>query len=335
MTSTPLTADQLRRYAKDYAHSVTGNWIDNAWVPSASSDTIEVVDPSNSDVLGQVPASSAADVDAAVRAATAAQPGWGATAPSARAKALLALADLADEHFEELVALETVDVGKPITAVRDDELPSVIDSIRYFAGAARALPSPAGQDYLEGVSSVMRREPVGVVAGITPWNYPILQAVAKIVPALAAGNAVVIKPAETTPYSTARLVQLAGQVLPSGVLNLVFGNGPVAGEALSRHPDIDLVSFTGSVEAGRKVGAAAADGIKKAVMELGGNAPVLVFADANLDRALDAIVAGGLYNGGQECMAATRLVVHESIGDRVVDGLRTRIADVGTPQIRR
>lgn len=328
MDRTPFTAEEHRAYARNFAASVVGNWIDNHWAGTTSTDTIEVVDPSTGDRLGTVPASNPSDIDAAVRAATDAQPGWGATAPGARSKALLEIADLLDRHFEELVALEVVDVGKPITAVREDELPGVIDSVRYFAGAARALSAPAGLDYLDGVSSTMRREPVGVVAAITPWNYPILQAVAKIVPALATGNTVVIKPAETTPYSTARMVELAGQVLPAGVLNLVLGTGPVAGEALSRHPEVDLVSFTGSVEAGRKVGAAAADGIKKTVLELGGNAPVLVFADADLDRALDAIVLGGLYNGGQECMAATRLIVHDSIRDEILGGLRKRIADV-------
>jgi len=229
-----------------------------------------------------------------------------------------------EAHAEELVALECVDAGKPVTAVRDDEFPGVLDAMRYFAGAGRTLSAPAGGDYLDGISSTMRREPLGVVVGITPWNYPLLQAVAKIFPALAVGNTVVIKPAETTPYSTARLVELAGEVLPPGVLNVVLGTGAVAGDALSRHPDVDVVSFTGSIDTGRKVGMAAADGVKKAIMELGGNSPVLVFADAELPAALDAIAAGGLYNAGQECMSATRLIVAEGIVDDVVAGLVKR-----------
>ena len=243
-----------------------------------------------------------------------------------RSKALLDIAAAVEAHAEQMVALECVDAGKPVTAVRDDELPGVLDAMRYFAGAGRTLSAPAGGDYLEGITSTMRREPLGVVVGITPWNYPLLQAVAKIFPALAVGNTVVIKPAETTPYSTARLVEIAGEILPPGVLNVVFGTGAVAGDALSRHPDVDVVSFTGSIDTGRKVGMAAADGVKKAIMELGGNSPVLVFADADLPAALDAIAAGGLYNAGQECMSATRLIVEEAIFDDVVAGLRQRCA---------
>lgn len=323
-----LTAAEQREYARGFASTIKGNFVGGEWVHSTSAELIDIFDPSTGECFGHVPASTAADVDVAVASARAAQPAWSRLTPAARSKALLALADLADAQFEELAALEAVDAGKPITPVRDDELPGVIDSIRYFAGAARVLSAPAGLDYLEGVTSIMRREPVGVVAGITPWNYPILQAVAKIVPALATGNTVVIKPAETTPYSTARLVELAASVLPPGVLNIVFGTGPVTGDALSRHPDVDLVSFTGSIDTGRKVGMAAADGVKKAIMELGGNSPVLVFADADLDASLTAIAGAGLYNCGQDCMAASRLIVHSSILETVVDGLKSRIADL-------
>ena len=322
-----LSAAEQRKYARDFASSINGNFVAGHWVRSASAAVLDIFDPSTGERIGQVPDSNAADVDAAVVSARDAQPDWARVTPAARSRALLSLADLAEAHFEELAALEAVDAGKPITAVRDDELPGVIDSIRYFAGAARVLSAPAGLDYLEGVTSIMRREPVGVVAGITPWNYPILQAVAKIVPALATGNTVVIKPAESTPYSTARLVELAATVLPPGVLNIVFGSGPTAGDALSRHPYVDLVSFTGSVDTGRKVGAAAADGVKKAIMELGGNAPVIVFADADLPGSLAAISGAGLYNAGQDCMAASRLIVHSSIRDAVVAGLTARVAE--------
>ena len=327
MSDKLLTAVEQREYARNFASSIKGNFVDGRWTPVSSEGLIDIFDPSTGARIGGVPDSNSADVDVAVVSARAAQPAWARLTPAARSRALLSLADLAEAHFEELAALEGVDAGKPITSVRDDELPGVIDSIRYFAGAARVLSAPAGLDYLEGVTSIMRREPVGVVAGITPWNYPILQAVAKIVPALATGNTVVIKPAETTPYSTALLVELAANVLPPGVLNIVFGSGPVAGDALSRHPDVDLVSFTGSVDTGRKVGAAAADGVKKTIMELGGNAPVLVFADANLDASLTAITGAGLYNCGQDCMAASRLIVHSSIVGPVVDGLGARVAE--------
>ena len=324
MPESIMTGPEQRSYTARFAASVAGNYVDGAWLAADSVDTIEVFDPSTGAKIGAVAASSEKDVDVAVSAARAAQRGWAHTPPSARSKALFDLAALIEAHAEEMIALECVDAGKPVTAVRDDEFPGVLDAMRYFAGAGRTLSAQAGGDYLEGISSVMRREPLGVVVGITPWNYPLLQAVAKIFPALATGNTVIIKPAETTPYSTARLVELAGEVLPPGVLNVVFGTGPVAGDALSRHPEADVVSFTGSIDTGRKVGIAAADGVKKAIMELGGNSPVLVFADADLPAALDAIAAGGLYNAGQECMSATRLIVAESIVDDVVAGLVQR-----------
>ena len=315
---------EQRAYAKEFAATITGNFIDGRWTPSTSSDVIEVDDPSTGERVGAVPASTAADADAAVTAARAAQRAWARTPPSARSQVLLRVAAAVEEHFEEMVALESLDAGKPVTAVRDDEMPGVLDAMRYFASAGRTSSAQAGGDYLDGISSTVRREPLGVVVGITPWNYPLLQAVAKVFPALVTGNAVVLKPAETTPYSTALLVELAGRVLPNGVLNVVFGTGAVAGDALSRHPEVDVVSFTGSIDTGRKVGIAAADGVKKAVMELGGNSPVLVFADADLPNALDAIAAGALYNTGQECMSATRVIVAESIFDDVVAGLTQR-----------
>jgi betaine-aldehyde dehydrogenase len=324
MPNTILTADEQRKYAAEFATTVTGNFIDGQWTPSSSSESIEVFDPSTGGLLGHVPDSSIKDADAAVASARAAQRAWAKTPPSARSQALLAVAAAVEANFEQMVALECVDAGKPVSVVRDEELPGVLDAMRYFASAGRTMTAQAGGDYLDGITSTMRREPLGVVVGITPWNYPLLQAVAKIFPALAVGNTVVIKPAETTPYSTALLVQLAGEILPPGVLNVVFGTGAVAGDALSRHPEVDVVSFTGSIDTGRKVGIAAADGVKKAVMELGGNSPVLVFADADLPSALDAIAAGGLYNTGQECMSATRVIVEESIFDDVVAGLKER-----------
>ena len=324
MTTTVMTASEQRTYVREFAAGISGNFIDGRWTPSDSSETIEVFDPSTGETLGYVAASSEKDADTAVMAARAAQHGWAQTTPSARSKALLDVAAAVEAYAEQMVALECVDAGKPVSAVRDEELPGVLDAMRYFAVAGRTLPAQAGGDYLEGITSTMRREPLGVVVGITPWNYPLLQAVAKIFPALALGNTVVIKPAETTPYSTALLVRLAGEILPPGVLNVVFGTGAVAGDALARHPGVDVVSFTGSIDTGRKVGIAAADGVKKAIMELGGNSPVLVFADANVPAALDAIATGGLYNTGQECMSATRLIVEESIFDDVVAGLKER-----------
>lgn len=323
MTTSTLESDQ-RSWVSAIAGRVTGNFVNGRWTTSNSGETIAVLDPSTGHELGTVPASSPEDVAVAVEAARAAQPGWAALTPAARSKYLLDVAALAEQHLDELAVIEAVDAGKPITAVKDEELLGVLDAMRFFAGAARTLPAPAGGDYLEGVSSIMRREPMGVAAGITPWNYPLLQAVAKVFPALATGNTFVLKPAETTPYSTARLAELVAQVLPAGVFNVVFGTGAVAGDALTRHPDVDVVSFTGSIETGRKVGAAAADGVKKAIMELGGNSPVIVFGDADLDIAVEAIAVGGLYNTGQECMAASRVIVHSSLAERFVDALVAR-----------
>lgn len=322
-----MTATELRAYVRDYAAGVSGNYIGGSWTPSLSAESIGVVDPSTGERLGDVVASTPADVDAAVASARSAQHAWAAATPSERSQALQKVAAAVETHFEQMVAMESVDAGKPVSIVRDEELPGSLDAMRYFASAGRTLSAQAGGDYLEGVTSIMRREPLGVVAGITPWNYPLLQAVAKIFPALAVGNTAVIKPAETTPYSTALLVQLAGEILPPGVLNLVFGTGAVAGSALSGHPDVDVVSFTGSIETGRKVGMAAADGVKKAILELGGNSPVLVFADADLGSALDAVAAGGLYNAGQECMSATRVIVEQSVFDEFVAGLKQRCGD--------
>lgn len=324
MSSTAWSGSKQRAYVHEFAAGISGNFIGGRWTPSSSTETIDVFDPSNGDRIGAVVASSADDVNAAVMSARLAQKAWAQTTPGERSQALFRVADAVEAHFEQMLAMEAVDTGKPVSAVRGDELPGCLDAMRYFAGAGRTLSAQAGGDYLSGITSVMRREPLGVVAAITPWNYPLLQAVAKIFPALAVGNTAVIKPAETTPYATALLVQLAGEMLPAGVLNLVFGTGSGAGESLSRHPEIDVVSFTGSIDTGRKVGIAAADGVKKAILELGGNSPVLVFGDACLPEALDAITAAGLYNAGQECMSATRVIVEEAIFDDFVAGLEQR-----------
>lgn len=323
--TTVATHDALAAVS-NIADRVRGaNFVDGAWRPASTGDTLTVFDPSTGDELGQVPASTAADVDAAIAAARRAQPGWAAVTPGERSRLLLKVAQAVEDALTELSYVEAIDAGKPLQVVLDEELPGVLDGMRFFAGAARTLPAPASGDYLDGVSSVMRREPLGVIGGITPWNYPLLQAVAKVFPALATGNTFVLKPAETTPYSTARLAEIVAEHLPAGVFNVVFGTGAVAGDALSRHPDIAAVSFTGSIDTGRKVGEAAAQGIKKAILELGGNSPVVVFDDADLEPALDAIAAGGLYNSGQECMAASRVLAHRSVADAVIDGLRVRL----------
>ena len=291
--------------------------------PSAGStdDVIDVVNPATAEVVGTFAASSEADVDQAVRAARAAFPGWASTVPSERSAMLYRLASLVEEHLEELARLEAIDAGKPWTAVSTDELPGLVAAMRHFAAAARMTTGQPGGDYFEGSTAYIRREPVGVVAGITPWNFPLWQAVWKLAPALAAGNTVVIKPAENTPLSVTRLAELAADVLPAGALNVVHGRGSVAGAALVAHPGVDMVSFTGSTAAGRAIARLAGDAPKKVLLELGGNAPVVIFDDIDLEKAVPILTNGALFNAGQECMSATRLLIAESAADRVVEAL--------------
>jgi betaine-aldehyde dehydrogenase len=300
------------------------NFVDGDWAAVDSDQSFDVFDPATGQKLTTYACSEPADVDRAMRAARAAQPAWERTSPAQRSAALLALAELCESHAEELALIEAIDAGKPITAVREDEVPGAIDSIRFAAGALRALNGPASGGLLERTTSIFIHEPFGVVAGITPWNFPLLQAVVKFAGALAVGNTVVLKPAEITPLSTARVIELAAEVLPPGVLNLVLGTGPVAGEALARHPEADLVSFTGSVATGSQVGAIAAEALRPAILELGGNAPVIVFDDVDLAPAIETIATAGLYNCGQECMAATRLLVAADRYDEVATALAAR-----------
>jgi betaine-aldehyde dehydrogenase len=297
------------------------NYIGGAPSDGSTDDVIEVINPSTAEVIGSFAASSAEDVDRAVRAARAALPAWSTTPPSERAAALHRLASLAEGNLEELARLEAIDAGKPWTAVSTDELPGVVAALRHFAGAARMTTGQPGGDYFEGCTAYIRREPVGVVAGITPWNFPLWQAVWKLAPALATGNTVVIKPAENTPLSVTRFAELAADVLPAGTLNVVHGRGSDAGAALVGHPGVDMVSFTGSTRAGREIARLAGDAPKKVLLELGGNAPVIIFEDVDLEKALPILTNGALYNAGQECMSATRVLVAESAADKVLGAL--------------
>lgn len=301
------------------------NVIGGRVVASSDGGADEVLNPATGEPIGLASASSTQDVDRAVAAAREAADTWATTTPAERAQALNRLADLCEEHFDELAQLESIDAGKPITAVRDGELPGVLDGMRFFAQAARALSGPSAGEYMTGQLSILLREPVGVVAAITPWNYPLWQAVWKLAPAIATGNTVVLKPAETTPLSTARLAELASEALPAGVLNVILGRGTPTGAALAGHPGVDLISFTGSVATGRAVAHAAADGVKRVVMELGGNAPVVIFDDAELSGTAETVAAGGLYNAGQECCAATRVLVQAGAYDAFVAKLQDAI----------
>lgn len=291
-------------------------------------DAFTVINPATGERIAEMPIAERRDVDDAVAAARAAFGGWSRTVPSKRAEALLALADLIDDHRDELARLEAVDAGKPIAAVLADEAPWWTDVLRFSAGAARCLTGSNVGEYVERHTSSLRREPVGVVAQVTPWNYPLLQAIFKVAPALATGNAVVLKPAENTPLSTARLAELCAEreIFPPGVLNVVLGTGAATGAALTSHDGVDMVSMTGSVETGRRVAEQAGRALKRTVLELGGNAPVLIFDDVDVDAVVATIGDAAFYNAGQECVAATRVLASETIFDDVVAGLARHAA---------
>ena len=280
----------------------------------------DIVDPSTARVVATAPVSSAADVDAAYSAASAAFETWGRTTPSERQQALLRFADAVEAHADELVHLEAENTGKPYALTASEEIPPMVDQLRFFAGAARVLEGRAAGEYLRGHTSWVRREPIGVVGQVTPWNYPMMMAVWKIGPALAAGNTVVLKPSDTTPETTLRLAELAAEFLPPGTFNVVCGDRDT-GRALVEHRTPAMVAITGSVRAGAEVAASAAPGIKRVHLELGGKAPVVVFDDADLEAAVEGIAVAGYFNAGQDCTAATRVLVAPRIHDDFVAAL--------------
>jgi betaine-aldehyde dehydrogenase len=288
---------------------------------ASEGETEAVLNPATGEELARAHNSTPADIDRAVRAARAAFESWSQTTPAQRAAALLALADTIEEHGAEIARLEALNAGKPLAAVTNDEIPAMADNLRFFAGAARCLEGRAAGEYLEGYTSFTRREAVGVIGQITPWNYPLMMAIWKIAPALAAGNTIVLKPAETTPITTVRFAELAADILPAGVLNVVTGRGEPAGQALLQHPEVDMVSLTGSVQTGKHVARTAADSLKRVHLELGGKAPVVVFDDVALESALETIAGTGYYNAGQDCTAATRVLAGAGVYDDVVAGL--------------
>jgi betaine-aldehyde dehydrogenase len=301
--------------------STLQNFIDGEFVDPVEGQTEAVLNPATGEVTAQAPVSTAADVDRAVAAARAAWEGWAVTTPGERALALSKLADAVEEHAEEISVLESDNAGKPIAAMRADEIPFMVDNLRFFAGAARCLEGRASGEYVSGYTSIIWREPVGVIGQIAPWNYPLMMAVWKIGPALAAGNTVVLKPAETTPLTTLKLAELAAEIFPKGVLNVVTGHGDPAGRALVTHEGVDMVSLTGSVDTGKWIAAAAADTVKRVHLELGGKAPVVVFDDVEMETALETIAGTGYYNAGQDCTAATRVLAGPKVYDEVVAGL--------------
>ncbi|WP_405705204.1 aminobutyraldehyde dehydrogenase [Streptomyces sp. NBC_00069] len=282
--------------------------------PAASGETMELTDPATGRVHARAPRSGGADTDAAVSAAAAAYEHWSTTTPAVRQRALLSLADAMEAHADALTAAETADTGKSVRQFRDEELPAIVDTVRYFAGAARNLPGAAAAEYTPGRTSLLRREPVGVCAQITPWNYPLMMAAWKIAPAIAAGNTTVLKPADTTPSSSALLARIASAHLPPGVLNVVCGDRDT-GRALTAHRDVALIAVTGSVRAGQEIAAAAAADLKRVHLELGGNSPVIVHADVDVEATAAALAAVAYYNAGQDCTAPTRLLVHHRVHD--------------------
>ena len=311
-------------------------YVGGDWVSSSSEGVMSVCDPSHGQVIDQVPHASKEDVDMAVDAAKAAFPKWSRLTPGERANMLLRVADLLEQRSKEFARLESINSGKSIKQTTDYDVPYTVDNIRYLAGASRTLEGKAMAEYVSEGTSAVRREPIGVVGVITPWNYPLMMVAWRSFPALVMGNTVIVKPASYTPLTTlelASLVEKAG--FPKGVFNVVTGPGSEVGEAMARSHDVDMIAFTGSTEVGRRLSELGAGTVKKVSLELGGKAPFIVFDDANLDAAAEGAVVGGLVNNGQDCANATRFYVHASIAEKyqqiLVDKLEK--VQVGDPLV--
>ena len=297
---------------KHYQMFVGGQWTD-----ATGGETQAVVNPATGEVIAEVPKATEADVERAVGAARKAFETWAETTPRERSELLLKLADALIEHGDEFGDLESENVGKPRALFMSEELPVCADHLRFFAGAGRILEGKATGEYMRGFTSMIRREPLGVVGSITPWNYPLMMAVWKIGPALAAGNCVVLKPSGWTPLTSLRLAELAADIFPPGVLNVITGEGRTAGAAIVRHPGVAMVSLTGDTATGKEIARLASETVKRVHLELGGKAPVVVFDDADLEAVSQGIKIGGFFNSGQDCTAATRILA----GSRVYDNL--------------
>ncbi len=320
MSEQPTTPRRLRNF-------VAGQYVD-----ADTSAVTDLVDPSTGVVVAHAPVSGPADVDRAYVAAADAFGVWGQMTPGERQVGLLKFADAIESRADELVHLEAQNTGKPWALTASEELPPMVDQIRFFAGAARVLEGRASAEYLAGHTSWVRREPIGVIGQVTPWNYPMMMAVWKFAPALAAGNTVVLKPSDTTPETTLLLAEIAAEFLPPGVFNVVTGDRET-GRALVEHPTPAMVSITGSVRAGMQVAESASRDVKRVHLELGGKAPVVVFDDADIAAAAEAIAVAGYFNAGQDCTAATRVLVGPRIHDEFVAALaeQARAAHVGMP----
>jgi len=310
------------------------NFIGGQYADISFDQRAKLVDPSTGEVFGTAPVSGSAEVDAAFSSAAGAFEGWRDATPAQRSLALLRIADSIEAKAEQLVAVESRNTGKPVALTLSEEIPAMVDQIRFFAGAARMLEGRSAGEYLSGYTSFIRREPVGVCAAVTPWNYPMMMAVWKWAPALAAGNTMVLKPADTTPASTLAMAELMSEHLPPGVFNVVCGDRDT-GRALVSHPVPQMVSITGSVRAGQEVAIAAAAGLKRVHLELGGKAPVIIFDDADVAKAAEAIAIAGYFNAGQDCTAATRVLAGPGVHDDFVAALaeQARAQTIGGPDV--
>lgn len=295
----------------------------------AGTETEEsVLNPRTGETLVNLPEADSGQIDRAVKAARRAFASWSRTTPSERSTKLLAIADAVEKELEALAQLEALNCGKPINEVRNEEIPAVADCFRYFAGAVRNMHGPISGNYLEGHTSMIRRDPIGVVASIAPWNYPIMMMAWKLAPALAGGNTVVIKPSEQTPLTALALARILSDVLPEGVVNVIVGQGGSVGNALINHESVDMISITGDVATGKKVLMAASKSVKRTHLELGGKAPVIVFEDADLDRVIEGLKAFSFYNAGQDCTAACRVYAADGIYENLVTKLTDAAASI-------
>ena len=307
------------------------NFVNGSFVDAKSGETTNVINPATGQVYAQAVLSREADVDLAMRAAERGAELWRDATPAERSLALYRMADAVESRAEELIALEVENTGKPIAITRSEEIPPMVDQMRFFAGAARNLEGKSAGEYMRGMTSFIRREPVGVCAQVAPWNYPMMMAVWKFAPALAAGNAIVLKPSDTTPATTTLLAEIAAEFFPPGVFNVICGDRDT-GRAIVTHNTPSMVSVTGSVRAGIEVAQAAATSLKRVHLELGGKAPVVVFDDADIEAAAEGIALAGLFNAGQDCTAATRVIVAPRVYNDFVAVLTEKVAATKTGQ---
>src|SRR5947209_5355719 len=304
-------------------------FIGGEWTDGSGPDAQEIVNPATGKVIAHVPKGTQADVDKAVSAARKAfDEGWSDSTPRDRSERMLKLAQAIEDNGDEIARIESENVGKPLATTKSEEIPPIVDCFRFFAGAARTLDGRAAGEYMQGFTSMLRREPIGVVGSIAPWNYPLMMAAWKLGPALAAGNTVVLKPSEWTPLTALKLAELAADILPPGVLNVITGDGEPVGAGIVRHPGVGMVSLTGDVATGKEVAKAASQTLKRVHLELGGKAPVIVFDDADLDKVNSWVKTAGFFNSGQDCTAATRVIAGPRIYDNLLSSLTKSVQSV-------